>query len=411
MDTLPLLKTIVLIGEGDDPEAPAGKELVDYEDLIKDEPSDYEYPELNENNAFGLCYTSGTTGDPKGVMYTHRSSVLHAIGLCLSSTFSISETECVLPVVPQFHANAWGTPYSCMMVGAKLVMPGPKLDPESLVGLMHDEEVTLSAGVPTIWAGILQFLDKNPGQLPKMERMLVGGSAVPKSMIEGFQERHNIKITQAWGMTETSPAGTIARVTSSLPQSGPEHYNLRATAGIPLPMVEVKAVDDAGADVAWDGETMGELVVRGPWIASSYYKNEKASKELLTDDGWMRTGDVVTFDESGYMRITDRSKDLIKSGGEWISSVDVECSLMAHPDIDEAAVIAVPDPKWQERPMAFIVPAQGKSPTKGELDEFMLKSIAKWQLPDVYKVIEEIPKTSVGKFDKKVLRKMVNEEE
>jgi len=279
-----------------------------------------------------------------------------------------------------------------------------------LLELLAAEKVTFSAGVPTIWAAVLELLVKKPGQVPNLKRLLSGGSAVAKSLIQAYEERHGVKILHAWGMTETSPIGSIYQTKPHMPQSGPEYYNVRASQGIPFPLVEVKAVDDAGKEIPWDGKTMGALLVRGPWIAAKYYNDEKASKDLLTPDGWMRTGDVVSIDPEGYIRIADRTKDLIKSGGEWISSVDLENCLMGHPNIREAAVIAMPDPKWQERPLAFIVSRDGKAPTKHELDEFLLKHFAKWQLPDKYVSIHEIPKTSVGKFSKKDLRVIAKKE-
>ena len=409
LDRLPRLEILVALGEGETPQAPTGKRVLDYEDLIRDESAEFKYLALDERTACGLCYTSGTTGHPKGVCYTHRSTCLHAVVACAADTVGVRQSDTVLPVVPMFHANAWGLPYAVVLAGAKLVLPGPRMDPVSLLQLMREEAVTVSAGVPTIWAGILDLLDKQPGQLPKVERMCVGGSAVPRAMIEGFQERHGIKVVQAWGMTETSPAGTICHVKSYLPQSGPEHYAIRSTVGIAQPLVEMKAIGEDNREAPWDGKTMGDLVVRGLWISAKYFENEEASQGLLTPDGWMKTGDVATIDPEGYVRIMDRSKDLIKSGGEWISSVDLENLLMAHPDLKEAAVIAMPDPKWQERPLAFIVLRGERAPTKPELDQFLLQHLAKWQLPDRYEVVKEIPKTSVGKFDKKVLRVMAKE--
>jgi len=401
---LPRLKTIVLTGEGETPPAPAGKALLDYEALIQDQPAVYDYPALEERTALGLCYTSGTTGEPKGVLYSHRSTVIHSLAACLPAVVNLAETDSVLPAVPMFHANAWGLPYSCVLVGAKLVFPGRQLDPASLIELMASEEVTFSAGVPTIWAGILQLLDQKPGQLPRLKRMGLGGSAPPRSLFEGFRERHGIEVFQGWGMTETSPAGTHGHVKSSLPQSGPAHYDIRTSQGIPAPLVEVKGLDEQGKEIPWDGKTMGHLVVRGPWIASGYFNNPSASEALLTPDGWMRTGDMITINAHGYIKITDRAKDLIKSGGEWISSVDMENTLMGHPKVAEAAVIAVPDPKWQERPLAVIVPKKDHSVTAAELRDYLLARMAKWQVPDRFEFMTEIPKTSVGKFDKKVLR-------
>ena len=379
-----------------------------YEELLATaDPDDWRDPELDENEAAAMCYTSGTTGLPKGVVYSHRSSVLHALGVGANNPLGlgVALNDAILPVVPMFHANAWGYPYLATMQGAKLVYPGPHLDPESLLEDMTQEKVAWAAGVPTIWMGILQLLDANPGRwdLSAMKAMLVGGAAVPRAMIAGYEQRHGLRIVQGWGMTETSPVASTAALPYDLEHAEQDtRWDYQAMAGIPLGFVEIRARigDD---EVPWDGEAMGELEVRGPWVASSYF-DAPESAERWTEDGWFRTGDIVSIHPRGFIQIKDRSKDVIKSGGEWISSVDLENALMAHPAVAEAAVIAIPDEKWSERPLAAVVLKEGQTATADELREFLAPQFAKWWLPDRVEFVAEIPKTSVGKFRKTALR-------
>jgi fatty-acyl-CoA synthase len=352
-----------------------------------------------------ICYTSGTTGNPKGVVYSHRSTVLHSIATCMADTLGISEADTILPVVPMFHANAWGLPYAGVLAGSKLVFPGPHLDAESLLELMTAEKVTLAGGVPTIWLGILALLDRAPDRwdLSAMRRMVIGGSAAPPALIDGFKKRHGLAVIHAWGMTEMNPIGTLARVKQHL-HTGDEaaELEIRATQGYAVPFVEQRHVSDDGKILPWDGETMGELEVRGPWVASSYLGNEGEGR--FTADGWFKTGDVVTIDPEGYVRITDRAKDVIKSGGEWISSVALENALMSHPAVLEAAVFAARHPKWDERPVAAIVVKDGHAVTKAELTAHIEARFAKFWMPDDYVFMKQIPRTSTGKFLKTRLR-------
>jgi fatty-acyl-CoA synthase len=385
-----------------------------YEDLLATASSDdWREPDLDENEAAAMCYTSGTTGLPKGVVYSHRSTVLHSLGVAANNPLGhgISVNDAVLPVVPMFHANAWGYPYVATMTGSKLVYPGPHLDPESLLDLMASEKVAWAAGVPTIWMGILQLLDAHPGRwdLSAMKAMLVGGSAVPRAMIAAYQQRHGITIVQGWGMTETSPVASTAALPHDLADVDEEtRFDIESWAGMPLPLVEIR-VRIGDEEQPWDGETMGELEVRGPWVASSYYDTPEQA-DRWTDDGWFRTGDIASIHPRGYIQIKDRSKDVIKSGGEWISSVELENALMAHPAVAEAAVIAIPDEKWAERPLAAVVLKEGASASADELREFLAPNFAKWWLPDRIEFVAEIPKTSVGKFRKTALREQFAQE-
>ncbi len=396
---------IVISAGGETPEG-----MLDYETLLAAEDDadfDYEAIKLKENMAAATCYTSGTTGKPKGVLYSHRSMVLHSLAAALPDVLDIRESDCILPVVPMFHANSWGIPYAAAMVGPKLVFPGPFLDPASLLEAFEQEAVTVTAGVPTIWQGLLQALDADPKKydLSKLRNLIVGGSAVPISMLKNFQEKHGLHITQAWGMTETSPLGSVSVLNAELKgRSADEQYEYRAMQGTPVPLVEIRARGDEGL-VPWDGKSMGELEVRGPWVSSAYYNRPDAS-DRFTDDGWFKTGDIVTIDEIGYIKIQDRSKDLVKSGGEWISSVDLENAIMGHPAVAEAAVIAIPHPKWDERPLAAVVLKEGQSATEDEIKEYLVGKVAKWWIPDAVEFIDEVPKTSVGKFKKTELREM-----
>jgi fatty-acyl-CoA synthase len=384
---------------------PVADGYLEYEALVEKAKPEHDLPDPDERAAAAMCYTTGTTGYPKGVLYSHRSIVLHTLGLSLDAGMGIREDDTVLPVVPMFHANAWGMPFSAIMVGAKFVMPGPHLDPASLVDLFQREKVTLTGGVPTIWMGVLQYLDANPGKfdLSAIRAMYVGGSAVPQSLIEAFEKRYRLKIYQAWGMTEMAPLGTVAHCPPSL-DSAPESekFALRAKQGRPTPFVEIRARNEDGL-VPWDGKTMGELEVRGPWIASAYY-NRPDSADRFTDDGWFRTGDIATIDRDATIQIQDRSKDLIKSGGEWISSVALECALMGHPAVAEAAVIPVASAKWSERPLAAVVLKPGASASPAELRAFLAPQFAKFWLPDAFEFVDAIPRTSAGKFKKSELR-------
>ena len=388
-------------------------EFMDYESwLASTDGSHFEYAAHSEDDPVSMCYTSGTTGRPKGVVYSHRSTVLHTLVASLGDFWSLRGTDVVLPVTPMFHANSWGIPYGAVMMGVKMVFPGPHLHPDDLLDLMQLEPPTLSLGVPTIWMGLIQAyeaaLTQQPGRwkLPAGMRSLVGGAAVPEALIRAF-DKHGIWILQGWGMTETSPVCTISYPKAEL-RDAPmdERYRRAAMAGIPVPLVDLRIRNDEGQDQAWDGQHVGELQVRGPFITGSYH-HVPVSEDKFTDDGWLRTGDVASVDTMGFVRITDRTKDLIKSGGEWISSVDLENALMAHPGIAEAAVIAIPDEKWSERPLACVVAKPGQTPQAEELAAHLLKmGFAKWQVPDRYEWIASVPRTSTGKFYKLKLREM-----
>ncbi len=384
---------------------PVSEAYLDYEALLAAEPEEYDFPELDENAAAMICYTSGTTGNPKGVVYSHRSTVLHALVACLGDQLGVRQNDTVLPVVPMFHAAAWGLPYMAVATGAKIVFPGPHLDPASLLDLMAAEKATIAGGVPTIWIGILALLDKEPGRwdLKSIRAMVIGGSAAPATMIEGFSARHGLEVVHAWGMTETNPLGTVATVKAHLTNlSAEERLRIRSSQGYAAPFVDVRHTDDTGHVLPWNGESMGELEVRGPWVAASYFGGEGDDK--FTAEGWFKTGDVVTIDKEGYVRITDRAKDVIKSGGEWISSVALENALMSHPAVLEAAVFAARHAKWDERPVAAIVLKEGHTATKEELTAHIEGRFAKFWLPDDYVFLAQIPRTSTGKFLKSKLR-------
>jgi fatty-acyl-CoA synthase len=375
-----------------------------YEDFLGTAAPDFQFPALDESEAAAMCYTSGTTGVPKGVLYSHRSSVLHAFGLALPDCGALGHRDTLLPVVPMFHANAWGFPYAAAMTGAKQVMPGAHLDPPSVLDLLAAEKVTRTGAVPTVWVGILDLLDKEPGRWKLQPNLLAlcGGSAVPESLIRGL-DRHGIELRQAWGMTELSPLGSVSTLRADMADADESRrFAVRARQGTPVPFVDLRVMVGS-REAPWDGETLGELQARGPWVAASYYNlPEQAGR--WTDDGWFCTGDVVTIDAEGYVRIADRTKDLIKSGGEWISSVDLENALMGHRAVREAAVIAVPHPKWVERPLAAVVVRDGFAPTEEELREHLAARFSRWQLPDAIVFVDEIPRTSVGKFQKSKLR-------
>ncbi len=376
----------------------------DYEDFLDSADDSLALPEIQENWACGMCYTSGTTGRPKGVLYGQKSSVLHALGFSLPDAGNLSVNDCCVPVVPMFHAMAWGMPYAAAMVGARLALPGPHLDAESLLDLFERTGTTVTAGVPTIWMSILNTLEQGQRtyRLTPGLRMIVGGSATPVSMVRGF-EKFQLNIIAAWGMTETSPIGSIAQLRPEIAAKGEEarHWH-RAQAGLPVPLVDVRVVNDAGV-APWDGETTGELQVRGPWITGAYYRRPDAA-DSFTEDGWFRTGDVAALTPAGYIHIADRTKDLIKSGGEWISSVELENELMAHPAVAEAAVVAIAHPRWMERPLACVVTKTGQQVSGEELAAHLACRFAKWWLPDDYVFIDAIPRTSTGKFMKLKLR-------
>jgi fatty-acyl-CoA synthase len=391
--------------------APVPAEFADYERLLAGaDPDGFEPAEHDENDAVSMCYTSGTTGKPKGVVYSHRSTVLHTLVGCLGDHWGLKATDSVLPVTPMFHANCWGVPYAAVMLGVKLVFPGPHLHPDDILDLMQLEPPTLALGVPTIWLGVIQAYDRaqaqEPGRwkLPEGMRSLVGGAAVPESLIRAF-DKHGVWLLQGWGMTETSPLATVSYPRAELHDApADERYRRAAMAGVPVPLVDVRIRTDEGGDAPRDGKTMGEIQVRGPFITGAYHR-VGATPDRFTDDAWLRTGDVATMDPLGFVRITDRTKDLIKSGGEWISSVDLENALMAHPAIAEAAVIAVAHEKWGERPLACIVLKPGADAPETALDEHLLQhGFARWQVPDRYERLDAIPKTSTGKFWKLKLR-------
>ena len=393
---------VALCGHAHLPKCDNIANLLAYDDLVNAHSDDYQWPEFDENTASSLCYTSGTTGNPKGVLFSHRSTVLHAYGSALPDGLNLSARDAVLPAVPMFHVNAWGLPYSAAMVGAKLVMPGAQLDGASLYELFEAEQVTISAGVPTIWLSLLQHLQTNRLKLSTIKTLVIGGSAAPPAMIRAFDEDYGVTVNHAWGMTELSPLGTantFKRKHLSLPAA--EKDKIRVKQGRPLYGVQMKIVDGAGKTLPNDGQAFGDLLVRGPWTISSYYKGEGGNPLI---DGWFPTGDVATLDPDGYMQITDRSKDVIKSGGEWISSIDIENLAVAHPAVMEAAVIGVAHPKWDERPLLLVILKKDMAVTREEMLEFMRGKIAKWWLPDDVVFVASLPHTATGKLLKTKLR-------
>jgi fatty-acyl-CoA synthase len=385
-----------------DQEAPAE----DYEQLLQASPAEpYPWLRLDENITAATCYTSGTTGNPKGVLYTHRALFLHSFALAMTDTFAISERDTVLQIVPMFHANGWGIPFTALMTGARIVFTGSVLLPADIAGLIQNQRVTFTAGVPTIWINLFGYLETHPHDLSSLRMVVSAGSAMPRQLVESYEKKHGVHFRLAWGMTETTPIATFMAVKKHmerLPEK--EHFDLLARHGLPVAGVDIRIVDAEGMEIPWDGATMGELQTRGPWVTSGYYNDPRGDESF--SDGWFRTGDVATIDPEGYMQIMDRTKDLVKSGGEWISSVDLENAIMAHPKVMEAAVIAVFHPKWQERPLACIAPFEqyrGEI-SKQEILDFLVGKITKWWLPDDIVFIDAVPKTSVGKFNKRVLR-------
>ncbi|MFI6029636.1 long-chain fatty acid--CoA ligase [Amycolatopsis magusensis] len=402
---LPQMKTVrhVLVANGDAStlEAPEGVQVHSYADLLAQQSNEFDWPEVDERSAAAMCYTSGTTGDPKGVVYSHRSIWLHSMQVCMSDSMRLAQSDSALAIVPMFHAMSWGLPYASLMVGATLVMPDRFLQPEPIAQLLAAEKPTFAAAVPTIWQGLLQYLDAKPQDISHLREVVVGGSAAPPSLMHAFEERYDVPVLHAWGMTETSPLGSVARPPESA--TGDERWRYRYTQGRFPASVQARLIGDNGEVLPWDDQAVGELEVQGPWIAAAYHGGAEVDPEKF-HDGWLRTGDVGRITPDGFLTLTDRAKDVIKSGGEWISSVDLENTVMSHPAVAEAAVIGVPDEKWDERPLVAVVLREGQTATAEELREFLAGKVAKWQLPENWTFIEEVPKTSVGKFDKKRLR-------
>ena len=389
----------------DTPGATIPPGTLDYEALLADTPPLPDWPRLDENDPAGMCYTSGTTGHPKGVVYTHRAIFLHSMASSMTDLLGISERDVILHIVPMFHANAWCVPFAGVLNGATQLFGGPSPQPRDILEIVHGERVTVVGAVPTVWIAIDAILEQEPGwDISSIRCIPIGGSAAPRALIEKFDKKYRAPMVHAWGMTEMTPLGTVCRLKAymeSLPDD--ERYAIRAKQGFPAACVDMRIVGEDGEEQPWDGVAMGEIQVRGPWITAGYY-NSPESADRFTADGWFRTGDVATIDPEGYVQITDRTKDLIKSGGEWISSVDLETMIMGHPKILEAAVIAVPHPRWVERPLACVVPKPGVAVDPAEILDWLRPKVAKWALPDAVEIIDAVPKTSVGKFDKKVLR-------
>ncbi|MDA0252341.1 MAG: fatty acid--CoA ligase [Actinomycetota bacterium] len=393
--------TVIAVGAGDlAPLEASGKTVLRYHEITAAESDQFDWPVIDENSAAAMCYTSGTTGNPKGVVYGHRSSYLHSMAVCSGNGMALSFSDKALPIVPMFHANAWGLPYAALMAGADLVLPDRFMDAKSMVTLIETQRPTVAGAVPTIWNDVMNFLDREPGHdISSLRFVACGGSAVPVSLMQVFEERHGVQIRQLWGMTETSPMATMAWPAPNTPAEN--HWEVRASQGRPMCGVEARIVDDEGTALPNDNVAVGELEVRGPWITGSYYRDTDPSK---FESGWLRTGDVGRIDQQGYITLTDRAKDVIKSGGEWISSVELENALIGHPLVLEAAVVGVPDDRWQERPLAAVVLQDGAAITPAELRDFLADKVVRWWLPERWTMIEEIPRTSVGKYDKKTIR-------
>lgn len=396
---LTTVHTVIVVGDADTG-ALSGPTVLSYDELLAGQPAAFDWPELDENSAAAMCYTSGTTGNPKGVVYSHRSSYLHALSTCTANALDVSCGDVVLPIVPMFHANAWGLPYAALMAGADLAMPDRFLDGTSLIELIETRRPTVAGAVPTIWNDVMHCLEKAPGHdVSSLRLVACGGSAVPVSLMRAFEDEHDVYIQQAWGMTETSPLATVAKPLPGVSEE--RHWQMRATQGRPMCGVEIRIVDDEGNRLPDDGKAVGELEVRGPWITGGYYLGRDAEK---FESGWLRTGDVGVVDPDGFVTLTDRAKDVIKSGGEWISSVELENLLIAHPAVLEAAVVGVPDERWQERPLAVVVLDEGASADPAELREFLADKVVRWWLPERWTFIDQVPRTSVGKYDKKTIR-------
>ena len=407
-DALPTVRRIVVMPDGTgavgSSGAAASVEDTAYEALVAGAEPLSGWPELQETDAAGMCYTSGTTGHPKGVVYTHRAMFLHCLAEAMADQFGISEDDRILHIVPMFHANSWCLPFTAVMVGADQIFAGPNPQPRDICQLIQTEKVTFTGAVPTVWIAVKELCEKEGFDISSLRTIAIGGSAAPKSLQQAYAKNFGVQMSHAWGMTEMTPLGTVTRLKSYMGDWPEEKkYDVFARVGYPSVGVDARIVDDSGKELAWDGVGMGELQVRGPWVVASYYDNAE-SADRFTADGWFRTGDVATIDAEGYVQITDRTKDLIKSGGEWVSSVDVENMIMAHPKVLEAAVIAVPHPKWVERPLACVAPKPGSVIEPGEIIDFLRSKLARWALPDEIEIIDAVPKTSVGKFDKKVLR-------
>jgi fatty-acyl-CoA synthase len=398
---LETVHTVIAVGEGDTaPLQGSGKSVLSYAEVIDGESTEFDWPQIDEKSAAAMCYTSGTTGHPKGVVYSHRSSYLHTMAACTANGMGLGSSDSVLPVVPMFHANAWGLPYAALMAGADLVLPDCRLDPRSLIDMVEKLRPTVAGAVPTIWNDVMHHLEKDPDHDMSSLRLVVcGGSAVPVSLMRTFEDKYGVQIRQLWGMTETSPLATMAWPPPGTPED--QHWAFRATQGQPVCGVEARIVDDDGDVLPNDGKAVGEVEVRGPWIAGSYYRGRDPSKFT---SGWLRTGDVGKVSERGFITLTDRAKDVIKSGGEWISSVELENCLIGHPDVLEAAVVGVPDERWQERPLAVVVLNEGASASAGDLRIFLADKVVRWWLPERWAFADEIPRTSVGKYDKKTIR-------
>lgn len=398
---LETVHTVIAVGDGDMAVLQeSGKTVLRYAELIEGESTEFAWPRIDENDAAAMCYTSGTTGNPKGVVYSHRSSFLHTMGACSTNGIGVGACDRVLPIVPMFHANAWGLPYAALMAGADLVLPDRHLDARSVIDMIERLRPTLAGAVPTIWNDVMHHLEKDPDHdISSLRLVACGGSAVPVSMMRTFEDKYNVQIRQLWGMTETSPLATLAW--PPVGTSEERHWAIRGTQGQPICGVELRIVDDEGEVLPNDGLAVGEVEVRGPWITGAYYLGRDDSK---FDTGWLRTGDVGRVDEEGFLTLTDRAKDVIKSGGEWISSVELENCLIGHPDVLEAAVVGIPDERWQERPLAVVVLNEGASVSAGELRKFLSDKVVRWWLPERWAFADEIPRTSVGKYDKKTIR-------